>query len=76
MTYKVLVATTDGPSREDGNVYYSKYYMVHDPLGKMGESNLIANNLDSEQDIIDWVEQRGGKLSQVLDPVFYTLDNN
>jgi hypothetical protein len=28
MTQRIVVVTTNGPSREDGNVYYSRYLLV------------------------------------------------
>lgn len=54
MTTKIVVLTTDGPSREDGNVYYSNHILVSsDTLNfdepVFGEDVITANNIEGIQ---------------------------
>lgn len=74
MDYKVLAVTTGGDDREDGNVYYSEFYLVHDPRGNLPETVVTKGNYPDQKAIEDWAHSLGCSVSQKLDTIYYTVE--
>lgn len=47
MATKIVVLSTEGESREDGNVYYSRFLIVKSKTGKFDEPVFQTSDLDA-----------------------------
>lgn len=66
MAQKIIILTTEGPSREDGNVYYSPAYLVESDTLKFDEDVFAGIHTRADYEDLDDVIEEIRKLGYIV----------